>query len=491
MRISFYTLGCKLNQSESEALASGFGSRGFSVGGSNDGADIFIVSTCTVTSKAEQKARRMIRKFSRENPEAMIIITGCYVQLDRELLEDFVDNTFLVSQEDKDVLLELPGYLSERNFDKKKPDPKELKEALKTFFRLTAGESVSRNPFAFNAEKFSYHARASLKIQDGCDNACAYCRVTLARGDSISLQEDEILERLAALEEKGYREIILTGINITSWKSPGTGPGKAGRRDFPYLINRITESVKNTRIRISSIEPETITRELVAALSHPSVCPHFHISVQSGANRILAGMRRRNNRETIIKGVNMLKESIDNPFIAADVIVGFPGETEEDFLLSYSLVEDLGFSELHVFPFSARPGTAAVNMKNKVPQRIAGERTVKLRELSDRLHESYLDSCTGKSFGFLLEQKFGPDDLPVISAALDWGGDVGLGVFSGNPGADYEGWYGISENYLKLPVLIKKDPDGTLQGPPAVEKGKIIKCSVKRGAEKIFFAEYL
>ncbi|MBI9102364.1 MAG: tRNA (N(6)-L-threonylcarbamoyladenosine(37)-C(2))-methylthiotransferase MtaB [Spirochaetales bacterium] len=488
MKIAFYTLGCKLNQSESEALASGFGSRGFSVINAHESADIYVVSTCTVTSKAEQKARRMIRKFSRENPLAVIIITGCYVQLDRDLLENIVDNTFLVSQDHKDLLLYLPEYLASYGGISVKAGeaeaPTGLKDVVAAFFRQMSEEAPEHDPFAFKADTFEYHSRAFLKIQDGCDNHCAYCRVTLARGESFSLPLTDVLERVALLEEEGYREIVLTGINLTSWREPvkvseseNSGGSEGYRLNFTDMLSRVLEQVQNTRIRLSSLEPETITESLAAVLSHPNLCPHFHISVQSGSNAVLKMMRRKNNREKIIKGVELLREACDNPYIAADVIVGFPGETEADFNESYTLMDSLQFSELHVFPFSPRPGTAALDMKNPVPERVTGERTSRMRGLSHRLHDEYLKSCEDKTFDFILEQpveKFGTQD-----------GDDRTEKWVGSD-TPPEIWYATSGNYLKLVV---KFSSGNIEPSNPPEKGQIVRAKVLSDPEKGYYAQ--
>ncbi len=424
MRAAFYTLGCKLNQCESEALASAFRSQGFSVVGHQEQADIYLVNTCTVTSKAEQKARRMIRRFSRMWPDGVVIITGCYVQLDADLLSDLGPNIYLVSQDDKDILLSLPEYLSEQGLS-----ASDLPFSLGNFLRKSREEGHIQDPFAFNTDLFQYHSRAFLKIQDGCDNHCTYCRVTLARGDSRSLSLDKILDRLKILEGGGYREIVITGVNITSWKD--------GDIDFTNLITRITGQLKKSRIRISSLEPEAITPELGKAFSHSSICPHFHISVQSGSDSVLGRMRRKNNREKIVRGIGILRNSVENPFIAADIIVGFPGETVNEFGQTLELIEELKFSKLHVFPFSPRPGTVAFDMKNPVAERVTGERTLILRDLSKKLYEEYLVSFDSRVLKFLLEQRVGDSGNKVAETA-----------------SPEMIWWGTSDNYLKLPVYL-------------------------------------
>jgi len=379
-----------------------------------------------------------------------------------------VDNTFLVSQDHKELLLYLPEYLESHGGAG--ADSTVLKDVVTAFFRQMSEETPEHDPFAFKADTFEYHSRAFLKIQDGCDNHCTYCRVTLARGDSFSLPLQEILERIALLEKEGYREIVLTGVNLTSWREPFmessfegsiSGEDSMNRRlDFADMLFRVLEQVKECRIRLTSLEPETISERMAGVLSHPNLCPHFHISVQSGSDDILKRMCRKNNRAKIIRGVELLKKACINPFLAADIIVGFPGETENDFNDSYNLMKELEFSELHVFPFSPRPGTAALTMTNPVPERITGERTSKIRALSTGLHVQYLKSCEGKSYGFLLEQPVEKDE----------------------PSAD---WYGISANYLKLPVKFSSQAVSSCDQP---EKGRIVRAKVMFDQEQGYYA---
>ena len=416
LRAAVYTLGCKLNQCESEALASSFDSRGFFIASTSENASVYIINTCTVTSKAEQKARRMIRKLSKEHPESVVLVTGCYAQLEAEALS-LGPNVVVVPHDRKNDINELPAYLESTGII--------TADSVKEFFRIkktetepavTKPEHPDPDRFWYESVDFSYHTRAYLKIQDGCDNSCAYCRVTIARGDSVSLDVDRVTEQFEALAGKKYREIILTGVNLTSYESRGV--------DFSGLLSILAPAAERAgvRIRLSSLEPETIDDRMAAAVSSPAVCPHFHIPVQSGSDNILAAMRRHNNREKIISAVKTLRSVKDDPFLAADVIAGFPGETDDDFEQTRSLLEQLGFAHLHVFPFSPRPGTAAAVMKNPVPQRIAGERTTILRKLSNENYRKYAERWLGREVDILLEEKKG------------------------------EFWYGISENYLKTQV---------------------------------------
>ncbi len=426
-RAAVYTLGCKLNQCESEALASSFDSRGFFIEDVRSDADLYIINTCTVTSKAEQKARRMIRKLSTEHPGSVVLVTGCYAQLD-EAEVSLGGNVVVVPHDRKDEISRLPVFLKDLQDDRDG-----LIGAVRGFFGRGSSQGLQDpDRFWYESVDFNYHTRAFLKIQDGCDNSCAYCRVTIARGRGVSLPPEEVLRQFSGLLDKGYREIVLTGVNLTSYNSQGY--------DFSRILTELAVIAGTdgpgghpaARIRLSSLEPETIDDRMALAVSSPAVCPHFHIPVQSGSDRILSLMRRHNNRAKIIDAVKTLRNVKDDPFLAADVIAGFPGETDEDYGLTLSLVEECEFAHLHVFPFSPRPGTLAEKMKNPVPERISGQRTGELRRLSGEYYLKYASGWIGRDVDVLIEDENG------------------------------EKWNGTSENYLKSTVCDIINKDGTI-----------------------------
>ena len=439
MRAAVYTLGCKLNQCESEALASTFDRRGFFIGSYKDEADIYIINTCTVTTKAEQKARRVIRKLAAEHPCSAIVVTGCYAQLDRKELE-LAGNVIVVSNDSKDDINALPEYLQSIP----RASGAGIADTVKDYFSargfktdddIPADGAGSPDRFWYDSVDFNYHTRAFLKIQDGCDNSCAYCRVTIARGPSVSLSPEAVLAGFERLQRDGYREVVLTGVNLTSYNYGGV--------NFSSLLSMLTEKAGKKvpgrpggsgkpgglRIRLSSLEPETIDLRLAGAVSSEAVCPHFHIPVQSGSSRILKLMNRNNDRQSIVEAVNILRSVKDDPFMAADIIAGFPGETDADFEETCSLIVECDLTRLHVFPFSPRPGTAAFSMRGKVPERVSRERTAILRKLSVENFRRYLERWEGRQIKVLLEEQ--------------------------KPGY----WLGTSENYLKSAVcdIIKKE----------------------------------
>jgi threonylcarbamoyladenosine tRNA methylthiotransferase MtaB len=405
MKAGFYTLGCKLNQCETEALADAFRSAGCEAVGIDEAADIYIFNTCTVTSKSEQKARRLLRRILAERSGVPLIVTGCYAELEKAGLENLGRRVFVLGFDKKAALLELPAFLvrsaaafSGNTF-----------EAVAAFCAQSRPRREPNDSFRFHASRCSFHTRAFLKIQDGCDNRCSYCRVPLARGPSVSLAAGEVVSRFRGLESEGYKEIVLTGVNLLAYRWEGIG--------FEGLLERLLASAAGvSRVRISSLEPEGISPSLVRILSHPRICPHFHLPVQSGSDSVLRAMGRRYDRRVLAEAVGRLRSARNNPFIAADIITGFPGETARDHSQTETLVRDLGFASLHVFPFSPRPGTAAWRMKNPVPERLSRERAAALRGLSGEGWTEYAQSLIGQCLDVLVEEDTAGGDWKGLSA---------------------------------------------------------------------------
>ena len=312
MRVGFHTFGCKLNQHETEALASAFLREGFAVVRTNDDADLYVVNTCTVTSAGDHKARALVRSLLRERAGAPVIVTGCSSQLEAEALAGLGPDVVVVGQDRKSRLLGLPEFL---RGSAERPEAGVL--------RAWAGSDAASpaDPFAFRIAEAAFHTRAFLKVQDGCDCRCAYCRVPLARGPSVSLGADEAARRAADLEERGFREIVLTGVNVTAWREAGDGPAR--------LLERLLAATRRARFRVSSIEPESVDEDLVAVLADSRICPHFHLPVQSGSDRVLTAMGRRYHASAVARAVELLRGVKDDPFVAADILVGFPGEAEK------------------------------------------------------------------------------------------------------------------------------------------------------------------
>lgn len=411
--ISFHTLGCKLNQLETESIAQNFAAEGFSVVPWGSAADIYVLNTCTVTSMAEQKARREIRKVLRDRPHACVLATGCYAQLDPEALRTTADladrsRVIVVSGDLKSALLDLPAVVADASCASA-----ELPELLRSWARDRGGGAGAQagavDPFRFDANDFSFHSRAFLKIQDGCDNVCAFCRVRLARGRGVSLSAGEILRRLLELESRGYAEAVLTGVNVSRYKD-------ADGVDFPSLIEFLLRGSSRIALRISSTEPDGVNERFAAAVADPRVRPHFHLSVQSGSDAILRSMRRRYASAQVDRAAALLRSAKGDPFLACDIIAGFPGETEADFGATVDLCRRIGFAWIHAFPFSPRPGTEAAGLPGRVPEREAVRRVDDLMELSRSGRTQFAERQIGSTVSAVVEtSRSGAESITALS----------------------------------------------------------------------------
>ena len=265
-----------------------------------------------------------------------------------------------------------------------------------------------KSMFKLSSPVFVFHSRASLKIQDGCNNACAYCRIRLARGTSVSLPAEEAVRRIIQIEKNGAAEVVLSGVNLSQYRDETYG-------GFANLLAMLLENTKKIRLRISSMYPECVDDGILEIVTNKRICPHFHLSVQSGSDKILKAMNRPYREADIRRAINNLRKAKDNPFIGCDIIAGFPSEAEEDFLQTFKMCEDLKIPGIHVFPFSARPGTKAFSMRPKVPEREAGRRASLLSELSEKNYQSYLASCNGKLFFGVIEKPQTNEDLRIVT----------------------------------------------------------------------------
>ncbi|MHC1693560.1 MAG: tRNA (N(6)-L-threonylcarbamoyladenosine(37)-C(2))-methylthiotransferase MtaB [Sphaerochaetaceae bacterium] len=395
MNVSVYTLGCKLNQCESEAIADAFSKQGFNLVDSGTPAELYIVNTCTVTSKAEQKARRMIRKYATEGQEPVVVVTGCYAQMEQSEIERLHERVVVVSLDNKSALLHFPTYLAQRmlaGFS--------VLDAAREFadgFKKTLDSHTVASPFDYDAATFSHHCRAFLKIQDGCDNACAYCRVTLARGDAVSLDRDEAIRRSLVLEQEGFTEIVLAGVNINAYRSHGEG--------LEGLLRELLAALgPDMRIRLSSMEPDRLDDKLIDLFADRRIQPHFHIPVQSGSDVVLKRVDRHYNVQSLVDLVARLRVVKDDPFIAADVITGLPSETDGEFEKTVRFLKEQDFSQLHVFPYSPRPKTALYDAKDRITESLRDKRAQVLGNLSAIQLRKYMDRQVGKHLEAVLEE---------------------------------------------------------------------------------------
>jgi threonylcarbamoyladenosine tRNA methylthiotransferase MtaB len=424
---SIYTLGCKLNQLESESIAGAFTRRGFRLVPWEEPpvegeARILVLNTCTVTSKAEQKARRIIRSVLREDPAACLIITGCYAQLEGEALEALREDAgeegrrfFVVSGDRKGDLLELPRFIAdaagvfEAPPGPSLPGTEPLASLIQAWYE---GKKTLPRPdrFCFTPNEFLFHSRAFVKIQDGCDRRCSYCRVSLARGPSVSSPAEAVLALLRNLEDRGYGEAVLTGVNIHQYRGGGL--------DLGGLLEYLLDNTRFIALRLSSTEPEGLTGDFIEVLRNSRIRPHFHLSIQSGSARVLRKMGRNYTPEDVERGAGLLRSLRGDPFLACDLITGFPGETAEEFEKTYELCRRVGFSWIHAFPYSRRPGTEAYGFKEAVPEREAVLRVERLLDLAREGRRSYISRWIGKKVDAVVEAP-GRGGAPFTAAVSD------------------------------------------------------------------------
>lgn len=412
--VHFETLGCRLNQIESESLAKCFSESNFqiqmeSVTASAEVSDdviLCLINTCTVTLKAEQKARRIMRLLAKKYPKALIIVTGCYAQLNSVEIEKIDERIITLGGQVKSRIKDVPELLKQyvKEYDWTADGFKQL---LKTgLFSLPQQKNdFPENSFALSTSSFLSHSRASLKIQDGCNNNCSYCAIHMARGHSVSIDVEEALSRVIELEQKGFTEVVITTVNIGQYKKEYNGE----IYDFTRLLEFLLSHTSKINFRISSLYPEVVDDRFCEVIKNPRVCPHFHISVQSGSNKILKLMNRVYERNDVINACNKLKSAKDNPFLACDIITGFPGETDEDFQQTLDLCKECGFTWIHAFPYSERPGTAAVKMKNKIPQSVSGERSLLLNRWAVEQKIRYIKSFEKITLTAVLETLHKPE----------------------------------------------------------------------------------
>ena len=376
-KVAFYTLGCKLNFSETSTISRDFQANNFKVISASKKADIYVINTCSVTQNADNKFRSVVRKMNRLNPNAFIVAIGCYAQLKPNELSDVEGVDLVLGANEKFNIMDYIGDLTKNS----KTDIYSCDiSAVDTYI-----SSYSEND----------RARAFLKVQDGCDYKCTYCTIPLARGISRSDSLKNIKKNVELIASEGIKEIVLTGVNIGDY-----GKGEYGNKrhdnTFFDLVSKLDNSKNIDRFRISSIEPNLLTEKIISFIGKSNLfVPHFHIPLQSGSNQILRNMKRRYNKDLYRDRINLINNTIPNVCIGVDVIVGFPGETEEYFNETLNFLKELNVSYLHVFTYSERDNTIAAELSNPVPMEVRSKRSMILRSLSDKKRRSFYQSQLG------------------------------------------------------------------------------------------------
>jgi threonylcarbamoyladenosine tRNA methylthiotransferase MtaB len=389
-KVAFYTLGCKVNQYESDAMAELFSRRGYEIVDFDSEADVYIINTCDVTNESARKSRQIIRKASRKNPSAKVAVVGCYAQLEPDEISRIPGVDVIVGTRDRHRIVDL------------------VEESMKKGERVVVVKDIMKErsfeEIAFKG--FRHRTRAFLKIQEGCNMFCSYCIIPYARGPVRSRPLESIIKEARNLARDGFKEVVLTGIHLGLY-----GQDMKGRDAHLFdVISEISRIHEIRRIRLSSIEAVELTDDFVTGLSRiESFCHHFHVPLQSGSDEVLKRMNRRYTVGQFKERVEFIRQVMPDVSITTDVIVGFPGETEEDFARTVDFIKEVEFSRLHVFPFSPRKGTPAAQMPHQVTKSVKEKRSRKLTDLSRELERKFRERFLGRVMEVLFEEKVESD----------------------------------------------------------------------------------
>jgi len=397
--VAFKTLGCKVNQYETQQIRERFTKKGFKEVSKDSPADIYVINTCTVTEKSDAESRRLIRKFARERPNSKIIVTGCFVELDSDTktIENLAENVLIIKNSQKSNILQhlTPG---DTHSNTKKYLSPQYEKVSGTF---PIGESVP-------IEGFEGRSKVFVKVQDGCDNFCSYCKVPVVRGRSRSRNPEGILKEVESLVSKGYKEVILTGICLGDW-------GRHINLNLSWLLNEVQTHIHgNFRIRLSSLEPWYVSEELIKIIANSDkICRHLHIPMQSGDDEILEKMNRHFSSKEFLNLINKARDLIPEVAFTTDILLGFPGEGETSFKNTEALTRVTKPSRAHIFPFSRREGTKAYSLTDCIQSNTVTNRVSNLRKLTDSLSEDYANSFAGKTEEVLVETNRNKENMLI------------------------------------------------------------------------------
>lgn len=418
-KAALHNLGCKVNSYETEAMTQLLKKAGYEIVSFQDQADVYIINTCSVTNMADRKSRQMLHKAKKQNPNAVVVATGCYVQTATEkVVQDLSIDLVVGNNRKKDIVEILNEYYAE----------KEAGEQVKEEYVIDINHTDEYEDLEIST--VTEHTRAHLKIQDGCNNFCSYCIIPYARGRIRSRTMESIKAELERLSASGFKEIVLTGINLSCYDDNGK-----------KLID-VIEMADNVngieRIRLGSLDPEVVTEDFVERLGKvKKICPHFHFSLQSGCDKTLKAMNRHYTSDEYYEKCKLIRKYIDNPAFTTDVIVGFPGETEEDYISSREFVKKVKFAELHVFKYSKRDGTVAAKMPNQIDEKIKTLRSEDLIKTGEELTKEFRQAKIGQDTTVLFEEKILLDNK--------------------------EYWVGHTVDYIKIAVPEKENLEGQIR----------------------------
>lgn len=399
--VAFLTLGCKVNTYETNAMQLLFRQAGYTVVEFADKADIYIVNTCSVTNMADRKSRQMLHKAKKKNPDAIIVAAGCYVQAAKEQLEQDTAVDVVVGNNQKNRIVEIVEAYRQNHQEC-------------SFIVDVAKDSAYE---CMHIEDAGERTRACIKIQDGCNQFCSYCIIPYTRGRVRSRAEDDILAEITNLVKQGYKEFVINGIHLSSYGADEQNKDfvRLAGKPLLHVLEKINAIDGVERIRLGSLEPRVITEEFVSKLVQlEKICPHFHLSLQSGCDETLKRMNRKYSTKEFLDGCIILRKYYENPAITTDVIVGFPMETEEEFQQTYQFLEQIAFSQMHIFKYSVRKGTRAEKMTPQVGENIKTERSNKLLQLNHRLQKEYEETFLSKEEKVLFEEVITIEDKEYV-----------------------------------------------------------------------------
>lgn len=399
--VAFCTLGCKVNQYETDAMRGSFEAEGYEVKEFSQEASVYVINTCTVTNMADRKSRQMMHRAKKKNPDGIIVAVGCYVQAAKEQLEEDTLIDLVIGNNMKSQVVQIVEQYIQDNRHTEDRDA------------YVADIAHNHEYETMHIETVSEHTRAYIKIQDGCNQFCSYCIIPYARGRVRSRKMEDILQEVRNLTANGYKEIVLTGIHISSYgldfehtadEQEDYGPFKNSA--LIDLIETLSGIEGLERIRLGSLEPRIITENFVRRLCKvPQICPHFHLSLQSGCDETLKRMNRHYTTALYLEKCGILRQYFDRPALTTDVIVGFPGETEEEFAQTERFLETVHFSDMHIFKYSKRRGTKAADMPNQIDPQIQSVRSEKLIALGERMKDDFLEVCKDQEQIVLIEEE--------------------------------------------------------------------------------------
>lgn len=425
MKVSFYTLGCKVNLYETEVIINNFKEKGYEIVDFNDLADIVIINTCTVTNTSDKKSRNIIRQAVKNNPDAIIVVMGCYSQVRSDDIKEINGVNIIIGNTNKSKVVEL------------------VEEYIKTKTDKILTEDIMHSQFEpMVLDSFETKTRAFVKIQDGCNNYCSYCIIPYARGNIRSKPKEQVVEEIRCLVKNGYKEVVLTGIH--------TGHYGKERYDYDFsdLLNELCNIDGLLRLRISSIEITELDDKFINTLkNNKQIVDHIHIPLQSGCDKTLKEMNRKYDTTYFLNKINEIRKIRPNISITTDLIVGFPNENDDDFNSTYEFVKKVNFSKVHVFPYSRRKGTPADLMENQIPEQVKKERVRKILELSKELELNYMNNFLNKELEILVEKC---EDGIIFGHAPNY-----IGVKTIGTDTDINKIITVKPNIIEYPIMKK------------------------------------